>query len=213
MNRQILFLVFLEYFLATITLVFAQSEGVKIFNITLSRWEKIEDYQCTFTYTEIKEGKETKDEYNLWFKKDNFRKLEGIGGENKGTIVVYNPQEDKDKVRVKRGFLPLTLKKDDERLTGFFVVDWGADLSHLKLYLKNGNIKFIKKEKVFGRNTNVLEFTPKKKTDYTKEIVWLDAEEHILVQIERYREGKFFSRKVYSQISVNSNLSGDDFKL
>lgn len=212
--RSILLVNFLLFMFYSISIsVSTEKEGVKILKLAMKRWEKIKDCKYSFTYIEVKDEKEEKNEYLFSFMKDTFRRLEGIEGENKGTIVVYNPDENKEKVRVKRGFLPLTLDKDNERLTGFFAVDWGSHLAHLSKYIKHGNIKFIRKGEIQGREVITFEFTPIKKMEYTKEIVSFDVKENVLVQIERYKENKFHSKIIFKDFSINSGLKPEDFKI
>lgn len=207
--RNVLLIIFLLFISC---LVFAQKNGISILQSAISKLDKMKDYRYNFIYIEAKGEKEEKSEYIFYFMKENFRRLEGIEGEHKGTIVVYNPEENKEKVKVKRGFIPLTMDKDDERLSGFFHSDFGSHLTHLSKYIKQGKIKFVKKEKFQGKEVNVVEFIPVKKMKYTKEIVLFDAEENTLVKIERYKDNKFHSKIIFKDISINTDLKPEDFK-
>lgn len=194
-------------------LAHADPKGEKVYKGMLSAWGSIKSYSCNFSYNEDKNGKMQGGDYKYLFMKPNFIRLEGIAGENKATIVVYNPSKDKEKVNVKKVVLPLTLKRTDKRLEDFFKSDWGSDIADLKKHGAGASITYKKSEKVSGRTADVIEISGKGKPEFSKIVVWVDSQHKVPLKIERFKSKTLFSRREYSNVKVNAPLSQDDFKI
>lgn len=192
--------------------VYAENKAEQIFRAAEEKCKKIKDLRCVFEYTEIKDNKKSFRECEFMFlKEEGLRRMEVISGENKGVILLYRPDEDKEKVKVKQ-IIPLTLKKDDKRIEGFFTSDFYSDIYYLKYHLNKGKIKYLKEEEVSARACHLLELIAGKKTEYTKALLWIDKKLLVPVKIEKYEDGKIFSSKIYKKIEINTGLTKEDFK-
>jgi outer membrane lipoprotein-sorting protein len=207
-----------KFFLAILFIFFLKgglSEENKAIQILKSAEEKcknIKDYRCIFEYTEIKNGKKSYRECEFSFVKNTgLRKMKVIDGENKGVILLYRPDEDKEKVKVKQ-IIPLTLDKNDKRIEGFFSSDFSSDIYYLKYHLNKGKINYLREEKFLNKMCHLLEFIAGKNTEYTKALLWIDKKILVPVKIEKYVGSELFSQKVYKKIEINIGLTPEDFE-
>lgn len=196
--------------------VFADPKGDKVVQDMVKAWKGISDYQCMFSFHEDKGKGMEGGSYKYSFKKPLLIRLEGVEGENKGTTVAYRPDQDANTVHVKKGFLPLKLKKTDKRLESFFKSHWGFDIQDIQAYIKSSGASVVVKGNgdVKGRKTITLELAGKKPVDgVTKEVVQVDNATKMPLQIERYKGSTLNSKRLYWDLKVNTKFSADDIKI
>lgn len=209
--KKILIIVLSILFLTN--LLYSENKAEKIFNSAEESCKKIKDYRVVFEFTETKKDRKSYAEYDFSFiKAEGLRRMEVIDGDNKGVILVYRPDEDKNKVKVKKFMLTLALDKNDKRIEGFFTTDFVSDFYYLKYHLNKGKINYVKEEKVLGRSCHLLEFIAGKKTEWTKALLWIDKNLLVPVQIEKYDNNKLLSKKIYKKIEIDIGLNKEDFK-
>ncbi len=192
----------------------ADPKGEKLFQDMAKAWSGIKDYTCKFSYEEDKGGSMSGGTYDYKFKKPYIVRLEGVDGENKGTIVVYRPDQDGDFVHVKKGILPLKLKKTNGMVKDFFKSDLGFDIKYAQEFVKSSGASITLKSpgSVKGRSAEVLELTAKKSGEFSKVVVYVDKATKMPIQIDRYKGSKPFSHRLYWDLKVNTNFSSNDVK-
>lgn len=192
----------------------AEPKGEKLFKDMAGAWNGIKDYTCKFSYEEDHGGSMSGGTYDYKFKKPYIVRLEGVDGENKGTIVVYRPDQDGDFVHVKKGILPLKLKKTNGMVKDFFKSDLGFDIKYAQEFAKStgASITLKSSASVKGRNADVLELAAKKGGEFSKVVVYVDKATKMPIQIDRYKGTKLFSHRLYWELKVNTNFSSDDVK-
>ncbi len=192
----------------------AEPKGEKLFKDMAGAWSGIKDYTCKFIYEESKGGSMSGGTYDYKFKKPYIVRLEGVDGENKGTIVVYRPDQDADFVHVKKGILPLKLKKTNGMVKDFFKSDLGFDIKYAQDFVKSSGASVTLKGSgsVKGKSADILELVAKKSGEFSKVVVYVDKATKMPVQIDRYKGGKLFSHRIYWDLKVNTKFSSDDVK-
>lgn len=201
-------------YVCMVSSAFADPKGDKLFQNMVKAWNGIKDYTCKFSYEEDKGGSMSGGTYDYKFKKPYIVRLEGVDGENKGTIVVYRPDQDGDFVHVKKGILPLKLKKTNGMVKDFFKSDLGFDIKYAQDFVKSSGASITLKSSgsVKGRNADVLELAAKKGGEFSKVLVYVDKATKMPIQIDRYKGEKLFSHRMYWDLKVNTNFSSDDVK-
>ena len=157
--------------------------------------------------------------------------MEVLEGEYQGTVMLYNPEVVRDKVRVRVGnpalavlqkiflgeyFEPYSKWIIDLRGNAVHESDWGSFIDdHLKL-LHLGKSKFIGEKEVNGRTTLFYRLDSDKpdKTMYIKtEEVWIDKKTYFPIKYIHYDiSDQVIRRSVYHTLKFNTDLQEDIFK-
>lgn len=217
--RKIAGVIVALFFTMSFTNAWAQSDSRqdaarKIFEKAVAREASIKDYHVFYDHYDAPKDKSkgSASTYEYWFKKPDFIKIKVVSGDNKGVRLAYRPDADPDKVHVKKSFIPLTMAKDDKRLNGFFTSDYGADLADVKEWAKGGKFLLLKPDKIHGVEADVIELDCGPGADYTKAILWIDANNGVLLQYEYYRGDKLAERKTWYNYEIDKGLKSGDFK-
>lgn len=156
-------------------------------------------------------------------------RMEVSAGIYPGTIMLYNPEVVRDKVRILVGNPALAVlqkiffgeyfelhKLVDLRGKGVHESDWDSFISdHLKL-LHLGKSKFIGEEEVNGKTTLFYRLNsddPAKTMSIKIEEVWIDKKTYFPIKYIHYdASGQVIRRSVFNNLEFNTDLQVDIFK-
>ncbi len=199
----------------------AAPDAAKILAGLQTGLKDVDSYKVLFTYNKAATGKDDKEfrVCEFWFMKGDFRRLEVVDGDEKGSKVAYNPEKSTKKVAAKASYMPfpITLKKDDRRLAGFFKSDWQADIDEILEFSEGADLSYGGTEEIEGRKAYKIVILPKaaalpedRKLD--KIILWIGEKENLLLKYEYYEGDKLVEDKTWSEIRLNAKLTARDFK-
>ncbi len=192
-------------------------------------FQSLKDYHCIFESYTARDKKSLKIVFSYFFKTPKMIRMEVLEGIYPGTIMLYNSEVVKDKVRVQVGNPALAVLQKiffgeyfelhrmvDLQGKGVHESDWGTFIgNHLKL-LHLVKSKFIGEEKVNGKTTLFYRIDSDKpdKTMYIKtEEVWIDKKTYFPIKYIHYdTSGQVIRRSVYHNLEFNAGLHGDNFK-
>ncbi|MBI3815341.1 MAG: outer membrane lipoprotein carrier protein LolA [Nitrospinae bacterium] len=180
------------------------------------RFDNIQSYQCNMSLKSFKEGHQLQNQV-LWYRRAGYIRIEQKGPFRKGAVVVIHPDGN---IRGHLGgwlsVLTVTLKPDDPRLLGVtgdsaLTADYGSIIkSALEDSQKVKRYK-ISKDFIEGRPIVILESFVEEEISLYRMII--DAEDMLIVQIERYKGDKLISAVSWKDIQINIKLSDELFKL
>lgn len=193
------------------------------------KFQTLTDYHCIYKYYTARDEKSYDITFSYFFKKPKMIRMEIMAGIYPGTIMLYNPEAVRDKVRVQVGNPALAVLQKiffgeyfelhrmvDLRGKGVHESDWGTFIgNHLKL-LHLVKSKFMGEEKVNGKTTLFYRLTsdnPAKTMSIKIEDVWIDKRTYFPVKYIHYDTlGQVIRRSVYNDLEFNAGLHGDIFK-
>ncbi len=173
----------------------------EIMYYTQDKYESIDVFKATMISTTNFQGEEVAQEMDFLFEKPNkykcVNKVENFTTISNGEVVwMYN--SDKGEVTVED-------LEDPKRILGF---DYGMIFKDLTI---TNDMSLIGNEKLSGKSCYVIEAIPKNKTAIISQDIWIDKESWIPVRIDR-DFGDYKSRVEYINISVNTNVSDNEFE-
>ncbi|AKB41103.1 outer membrane lipoprotein-sorting protein [Methanosarcina mazei] len=173
----------------------------EIIDHTQEKYESIDVFQATIISTTNFQGEEVVQEMDFLFKKPKeykcVHKAENLTTVSNGEVVwMYN--SNKGEVTV--GHL-----EDSE---GFPDFDYGILFKDLT---KTNNLSLIEDMESSGKSCYVIEAMPKNKTSIISQDIWIDKESWIPIRIDR-DFGDYKSRVEYTNISVNADVSDNEFE-
>ena len=195
------------------------------------KFQSLKDYHCIFeSYTA--RGQESRGiVFSYFFKKPQMIRMEIVEGKYPGTVMLYNPEVVRDKVRVRVGNPVLAMLQKilfgehfdlyskwiiDLRGNGVHESDWGSFIDdHLKL-LHLGKSKFIGEKEVDGKTTLFYRLdsdNPDKTMHIKTEEVWIDKKTYFPIKYIHYDiSGQVIRRSVYRDLKFNTDIQVDIFK-
>ena len=191
----------------------------------------IKDYQGIFEYFTARDAKSRKIVFSYFFKKPKMIRMEFLEEKFPDTVMLYNPEVVKDKVRVRVGNSALAMLQKifvgeyfelyskwiiDLRGRGMHESDWGSFIDeHLKL-LHLYKSELISETEVNGKITLFyrLDFDKPDKTMHIKtEEVWIDKKTYFPIKYIHYdTSGQIIRQSVYHNLKFNTDLPVDIFK-
>lgn len=190
-------------------------DAAKILDGLKSSLDDVDSYKVVFTYKKPATEEEEEDfrVCEFWFMKDDYRRLEVVDGNDAGSKVSYNPDKSTKKVAAKASYMPfpITLKKDDKRLSGFFESDWQSDIDDIEELAEGAELSYEGEEKIEGRAAHKIIILPKEK-ELDKVILWIGKEDSLLLAYKNYAGGKLVDEKTWSKIRLGAGLESQDFK-
>ncbi len=191
-------------------------DAAAIFDSMFKKIETVKNYKLTFDYEETKteKSKGTSRVCDFWFVEPNLIKMVIVDGDDKGSKVAYNGIKNNKAVKAKQSFMPLpiSVKKTDPRLVGFFVSDWKSDLNDIKSKVGAVKPKLAGQGKIKDRDSNKIEFDGLK-GEFDKILLWVDKKDSVLLRYEYYSKGTMKQRKTWHDFDLNAKLTEEDFKL
>lgn len=186
----------------------------KLLSDAVAAEAKLKDYHLMFRYMELNDkGKAEEATYEFWFMKPKYIKMNVEAGANKGVKLAYNPDKDPDRIRIKRGIIPLpSMSTKDKQLKGFMESSWGADLADVQNMTKGGKFKLRGTEKIEGRDANVIEVATAPNSKFSKIVIWLDKKNSMFLQYEYYDGTVLKQKKTWFNIETDKGLKSEDFK-
>jgi len=156
--------------------------------------------------------------------KPGWVRMKIIKGDNKGAVVVYNPETKK--VRAKKGgilgVVKLTFDPTNKRVVSIrgHRVDrshFGAILDRWEDYFKRAEVNYRRVSKFEGREGYLFEAikcdTSKYQGTY-RELLWLDRKTYLPLGFEQFNEkGILIHRVIYRKTKINVGLKEEDFSL
>jgi len=162
------------------------------------KYDAIKDMKGTMVITTEFQGEKQIQVINFSYKKPNKWRSEDANStivSNGSVVWIY----DKRKNEVIITKLPETKKPE---------FDYGKIIEDL---LEKNDVKLLGVENVLGRNCYVIEVTPKNKTFYVKQKLWIDKEFWYPIRIE-INYGEFNSIIEYRNIQFNTGIRGEEFE-
>jgi outer membrane lipoprotein-sorting protein len=195
------------------------------------KFQSLKDYQCVFESYTARDEESREMVFSYFFKKPKMIRMEVLEGTYPGTVMLYNPQVMRDKVRVLVGNPALAVLQKiffgeyfglyskwiiDLRGNGVHESDWGSFIDdHLKL-LHLGKSKFIGEKEVNGRTTlfyRLDSHEPIKTMNIKTEEVWIDKKTYFPIKYIHYdASDQVIRRSVYHNLKFNTDLQMDLFK-
>ncbi|HOX29042.1 MAG TPA: hypothetical protein PLQ76_07820 [bacterium] len=180
------------------------------------RAESLSNYSFTFDYKEYieKDKKYSERTCMFWYVKPDLIKMNVTAGDDKGSKVAYNGIKKKNQVKAKASYMPIpiTVKKTDPRLEGFFLSDWKSDAVSIKKLIGDGKPVAGKDAKIKGKNAKSIEFKGLK-GEFDRIILWIGVEDPVLLQYEYYKASKLIQKKTWYDINTSAGLTEEDFKI
>jgi len=187
-----------------------------VFDSMYKKIDTVKNYKLTFDYEETKteKSKGTSRVCDFWFVEPDLIKMVIVDGDDKGSKVAYNGIKNDKAVRAKQSFMPLpiSVKKNDPRLAGFFVSDWKSELIDIKKKVGAVKPKSAGEGKIKDRLAYKIVFDGLK-GEFDKIILWVDKKDSVLLQYEYYLNGTMKQRKTWHDIDLDAKLTEEDFKL
>lgn len=173
----------------------------KIATHTQEKYESVDDFKATMIVTTNVQGAEERDKVDISIKKPNKFKSED---KKRGIITVSN-----GKVTwvydVKKGEATKASLEGSGSMPDF---DYGQIISSL---LINNDVTLVGEDKLGGMSCYVIEASPKKETYLIRQRIWIDKKYWFPIRIET-DFGDFKSSVEYTNISINSGISDDEFE-
>ncbi len=155
-------------------------------------------------------------------------RMEILTGIYPGTIMLYNPEVVKDKVKVRVGNPALAVLQKiffgeyfelhrmvDLRGNGVHESDWGSFIDEHQKFLHLIKSKFIGEEKMNGKTTffyRLVSDNPAKTMSIKIEDVWIDKRTYFPVKYVHYDTlGRVIRRSAYNTLEFNAGLQADIF--
>ncbi|MCD6087527.1 MAG: DUF1571 domain-containing protein [Candidatus Hydrothermae bacterium] len=189
-----------------------------------SSFDSILDYTCILESFVRKGDKKEVRTYEYRYMKPGWVYMKILKGDNKGAVVIYNPETGK--VRARKGgilgAIKLTFDPTDKKvlsIRGHRVDEshMGAILNRWLDYLTRAKVEYKGETTVDSLKGPLLEATECDTAKYHgtwKEILLLDADNHLPVLIEQFdRSGKLIHRVRIKDLKLNTGLKKEDFKL
>lgn len=173
----------------------------EIVKTTQEKYESVDDFKATMITITNVQGAEERDEIDISIKKPNKSKWVD---EKRGTIRVTNG-EVLWKYDAKKSEAIKTLLEGSGDMPDF---DYDQLISSL---LINNDVTLVGEEKLGGMSCYVIEASPKKETYLTRQRIWIDKKYWFPVKIE-IDFGDFKSSVEYTNVSINSGISDDEFE-
>jgi outer membrane lipoprotein-sorting protein len=187
-----------------------------------SSWDTVRCYTVIIR-THQSKGNTSKD-YTVDYSCNNsgWIKTVVVGGDNKGSVAVYDPVNDRIRIRWGGVALPISLSPESKKTQGLrgekiYEGSFGAMLKHAEWYRSHGSISWIGEETIEGAACAVVEFrtsSPGENRGIARERWWLNKKTGFPCKTEGYEsDGVTAERVIYSNLKVNPRLSEDHFNL
>jgi len=210
--------------------------AVVVFSVTTIRGGQAEDalarmssscdtlrcYTVTIVTHEVK-GSQTRDiTIDLGWNRSGWIKTAVVAGDNKGSVAVYDPTQNKIKVRWAGIALPVMLSPDSKTtqgLRGEKIYDgtFTAMVKSATWYESHGSISWVGEETLDGASCSVIELkadTPSDNKGIAREHWWLDKTTGLPRKTEAFdANGTRVILSVYKNLKLNPQLSKDYFNL
>ncbi len=145
-----------------------------------------------------------------------------IEGDSKGSVAVYDPVNDRIRIRWGGVALPISLSPESKKTQGLrgekiYEGSFGAMLKHADWYRSHGSLSWIGEETFEGADCAVIEFVttlPDENCGIARERWWLNKKTGFPCKTEGYEsDGMRAERVIYRNLKVNPRLSEDHFNL
>lgn len=195
-----------------------------------ARFDSIRDYRCLYNAYSAANGKSTDVSFHYYFLKPKNIRMETITGKYPGTVLLYNPHQKPDKVKVRVGNPVMAVMQKaiygdyfhhrDKKVTdmgGFGVLesDWGWFIDIHREMARYGRTE-VKKEVVFeGKPAlyyRLLSTNPEKTLSVAEEELWIDKQTYAPLKFVEYdRFGTVIRKVEYKDMVVDVGLEGELF--
>ena len=190
----------------------------------LTRFGQIQDYHCLYESFAANGKKSETFFYKLYFSKPKLIRLEILKGRSKGTILLYDPDRKRVRLRVGSGLFsslvlgmsPANKKVVDVNGHGIDHADWGWILGR---HLEQADLftsSCLGEEPVGGRLSRVYELVSvdaARSSPIAREKIWFDVELNVITQFQLFdRDNNIFQSSTFTDIVLNPGLNKDLFK-
>ncbi|TET23915.1 MAG: outer membrane lipoprotein carrier protein LolA [Candidatus Stahlbacteria bacterium] len=187
-----------------------------------SSWDAVQCYTVRMHINQVKDSRTKDYTVDFSYNSSGWIKTHIIDGDNKGSVVVYDPVNHRIRVRWAGVALPVNLSPDSKMTQGLrgekiYEGSFGAMLKDADWYLSHGSLSWIGEEPFEGADCAVIEFVttlPDENRGIARERWWLDKSTSLPRKIEGYEsDGKEVERVIYRNLKLNPDLPEDHFKL
>ncbi|KPJ78372.1 MAG: hypothetical protein AMJ54_03925 [Deltaproteobacteria bacterium SG8_13] len=195
-----------------------------------AKFESIRDYRCLYNAYSAANGKSAAISFHYYFLKPKQIRMETVTGRYPGTVLLYNPQQKPDQVKVRVGNPVIAVMQKaiygdyfhhrDKKVTdmgGFGVLesDWGWFIDIHREMARFGRTE-VEKEVVYeGKPAlyyQLLSTNPEKTLSVAKEELWIDKETYAPMKFIEYdRSGTVIRKVEYKDMVVDVGLKGELF--
>jgi len=189
-----------------------------------AKFEQVQDYQCLYE-SFASDGKESETFlYKLYFSKPKLIRLEILKGRSKGTILLYDPDRKRVRLRIGSGLLyslvlsmsPANKKVVDVNGHGVDHADWGWLLGRHLEQMDLFTSSCLGEEPIGGRLSQAYELVSvdeAKTKPIVRERIWIDVDLNVITQFQLFdRNNSLFQSSTFTDIILNPGLSRDLFK-
>ena len=195
------------------------------------KFQSLRDYQCTFESYTARDEESRAAVFSFYFKKPEMIRMEILEGKYPGSVMLYNPQVIRDKVRVQVGNPALAVLQKiilgeyfelhskwtvDLRGKGVHESSWSTFIEDHRRLLHLGNSKFMGEKEVNGKTTlfyRLESHDPNKTLNVKTEEVWIDKQTYFPIKFIHYdASGRIIRRSEYHNLKFNTGLRLDLFK-